>query len=226
MTINDLVNLYFFNYTSSKYRNEPFECGCTMVEEMNEIRNMYWHGNPIKDVLKECVCQRHGHQYCLSNDTINTAVEALLNSKFVGVGIVSPLVLGNKLFDGFVDFEQLYDFVASVIAGISGIGPLTVYDTAKRIGHLFDPPIYPNSYVYLSAGAMDGAKVLLEKKNLKFREPISMFEPYFSGVPSIFIEDILCIFKSTLANLEGASLKSVLDKSNCVFKTITDSTII
>ena len=226
MTTTDLVNVYLFNYTSSSYRNKAEGCGCTMIEEMNKVRDWYWSGKSIKEVIKECVCQRHGHQYCISEDSINNAVDALLNSEFVGVQKVAPFVQKNKLFEGFVDFEQLYDYIASIIAGIPGIGPLTVYDTAKRIGHLFANPIYPQQYVYLSAGAMDGAKALLGTKNLKFREPTALFEPYFRGLPSIFVEDILCIFKSTFSSLGGATVKSVLKQGNCVFHAIAAPTTI
>lgn len=227
MTYTDLVNVYLFNYTSSLYREDDMTgCGCTMVEEMSEIRKKYWTGTPIEEVLGDCVCQRHGHQYCIDTDAVKQAVDGLMKGKFVGVNKVAPFVDNNKFFDGFVDFEQLYDFVASVIADIKGIGPLTVYDTAKRIGHLFDNPIYPEQYVYLSAGALDGAKVLLPNLKLKLREPRKLFEPFFCGLPSIFIEDMLCIFKNSFAKLPGLTAKDVLRKGNCVFKMVTQPTII
>ena len=82
MTYFDLINAYLFNYTSSLYRKNPKEQGCTMVEEMNEIRKMYQDNTPIKDVLRECVCQRHGHQYCISQIAVNDATDALLKSEF------------------------------------------------------------------------------------------------------------------------------------------------
>lgn len=197
-----------------------------MIEEMNEVRDLYLSEAPIEDVLRECVCQRHGHQYCIPSKAVDDAIDALLKGEFVFLNKVNPFVQSNRLYEGFADFEQLYDFVASVIAGISGIGPLTVYDTAKRIGHLFANPIYPQQYVYLSGGAMDGAKALLGTNNLKFREPAGLFEPYFKGLSSVFIEDILCIFKSTFASLGGATVKSVLKQGNCVFHAITEPTVI
>jgi hypothetical protein len=84
----------------------------------------------------------------------------------------------------------------------------------------------PCQYVYLCAGAMDGAKALLGRNNLKFREPTKVFEPYFGTCPSIFIEDILCIFKDSFSTLPSVKLKDILKKGNCVFKAVTTPTII
>lgn len=226
MTYFDLINAYLFNYTSSLYRKNPKEQGCTMVEEMNEIRKMYQDNTPIKDVLRECVCQRHGHQYCISQIAVNDATDALLKSEFNDVNGCAPFVQNNKLFDDFADFEQLYDFVASVISGIVGIGPLTVYDTAKRIGHLFNEPIYPKQYVYLSAGAMDGATVLLGTNILKFREPASLFKPFFGDLPSIFVEDVLCIFMGSVASLSSLKTTDVVKHGSCIFKCVNTEKVI
>ena len=197
MTTFDLIDHYQFEYISTLHRGSPKKCGCcSMVEEMNDIKTLYGK-SPIKDVLRACVCRRHGHQYCIPNTAVDAAVDALLDSNFVRVDrSVSPFVEGGKLSEVFEDFEELYDFISSVISSISGIGLLTVYDTAKRIGHLFEYPIYPKQYVYLAAGAKKGAEKLLKTKDLRFREPISLFEPSFGSFPSIFIEDMLCIYES------------------------------
>ena len=226
MTYFELVNAYLFNCTSSLYRHRKVEPGCTMVEEMNEIRNLYWDHAPIKDVLKECICQRHGHQYCTAQTAVDEATDALLNAELEGENGKTPFVQNNRLYDGFADFEQLYDFVASVIAGISGIGPLTVYDTARRIGHLFDEPIYPQKYVYLSAGAMDGAKVLLESNKLEFREPASLFVPFFGNLPSIFVEDILCIYKDSFTSLPSLKTADVSKHGGCIYKSVITEKVI
>ena len=218
MTYFDLINAYLFNYTSSLYRKNQKEQGRTMVEEMNEIRNLYQDNSPIKNVLIECVCQRRGHQYCIPQKAVDEAADALLKGEFNGVNGCAPFVQNNKLFDGFADFEQLYDFVASVISGIAGIGSLTVYDTAKRIGHLFNEPIYPKQYVYLSEGAMDGATVLLGTNILNFREPASLFEPFFGDLPSIFVEDVLCIFKGSFDSLSRVKTTDVVKHGSCIFK--------
>lgn len=200
MTTFDLIDNYQFEYISTLHHTKS-ACGCcSMVEEMNAIRLLYGK-KPIKDVIRECVCNRHGHQYCIPNTAVDDAVNALMDSMFVRADIIAtPFISGNKISEVFEDFDELYDFISMVISGIQGIGPLTVYDTAKRIGHLFSFPIYPKSYVYLAAGAMDGAKALLKAKNLRFREPIHKFAPFFGTFPSIFIEDMLCIYKKVFAN--------------------------
>ena len=199
MTLNELIHFYLFNCGSAN----PL-CP-SMIEEMNLIKTSYNNGlRSIDDILHECVCNRHGHQYCIPNNAVNIAVIALMKSKYIGKHHKSvPFIKSgsNKINGGnmsFSDFEDLHDFVRYAIGSINGIGPLTVYDTAKRIGHILTYPVYPQEYVYLSAGAMDGAQALLGCSNLNFREPIEKFQPYFGTLGSIFVEDILCIFKDVL----------------------------
>jgi hypothetical protein len=197
MTTFDLIDHYQFEYISTLHRgNIDINCGCcSMVEEMNAIKVLYGK-EPIRDVIEKCVCNRHGHQYCIPQTAVDDAVNALMDSMFVRADMVAtPFINGNNISEVFEDFEELYDFISLVISGIPGIGPLTVYDTARRIGHLFSTPIYPRSYVYLAAGAKNGAEALLGKKGLRFREPIQLFESSFGTFPSIFIEDMLCIYE-------------------------------
>ena len=194
MTTFDLIDRYLFDYISTSHRVNLKNCGCSsMVEEMNEIRSLYNNSTTlINDVLRNCVCNRNGHQYCIPETSVKEAVDALLNSALISNG---------KVVNAFNDFEDLYAFIKSTIGNISGIGELTIYDVAKRIGHIIETPIYPKMYVYLSAGAKEEAEILLKKKGLRFREPINLFTPYFGTLPSIFIEDMLCIFKNSFANL-------------------------
>lgn len=211
MTSFELIDVYLFDYISTAHRkNLKDECGCcSMVEEMNIIRVIYLTpGNDIKDVLNKCVCNRHGHQYCIPKEAVENAVKELMKSKTYSG---SPLIKKGKFVAQFIDFEELYEFVKSVIGGISGIGPLTIYDTARRIGHLFDTPIYPKEYVYLAAGAKEGAAVLLnrDKNSLKDREAKDLFSPFFGSLPSAFVEDLLCIFKGVMKNLDKKSVKQV-----------------
>ena len=225
MTTFDLVDIYLFNCVSTKYKNSgsSSKC-CSMVEEMNDVRDLYLKNANIEDVLRKCVCDRHGHQYCISGDAVDKAIYNLKEGECtIGSMMTKPFVNKNNEFLQFNDFEELYHFVKSTIGSISGIGPLTVYDTAKRIGHILKNPVYPSQYVYLCAGAADGAKGLIGKDSpLLFREPTYRFTPFFGTLPSIFIEDILCIFKDELKNgtegLKHISNSTVIDKStNCSF---------
>lgn len=191
----DLIHEYLFENVSTAHRTDlGQQCGCcSMIEEMNRIRASFRNGAPFTDVIRQCVCNRRGHQYCVPEEAVNKAVNQLVGSLQV--------TNGNSISNTFADFEELYDWVYAQIGHISGIGQLTVYDTARRLGHLLTPPVYPEQYVYLAAGAKEGAEDLLKQKDLKFRERVQRFTPYFGTLPSIFIEDILCIYKNRVGNL-------------------------
>lgn len=227
MTMKDLIDVYMFDYISTSQCVGLNQCGCcSMVEEMNAIRSAYIAGNrPIEDIIRSCVCNRHGHQYCISGAAVDEAVKRLVVSEVILSDLHrKPFIEHGKFVKGFCDFEELYDFVRSVIGEITGIGPLTIYDTAKRIGHLLQPAIYPKQYVYLAAGAMDGAKKLLGAKSLEFREPTHLFTPYFGTLSSIFIEDMLCIFKDYFilggVNPVNSTPSKVYGKANVSVTTI------
>lgn len=205
MTTFDLIDVYQFDYISTTHRSSEQNCGCcSMVEEMNQIRELYRNNGLIDDVLRKCVCNRHGHQYCIPEDAVDEAVKKLKQSIIITSSSQEvSFVIGEKINNVFVDFEELYDFIHSVIGNISGIGQLTIYDTARRIGHLLDTPIYPKMYVYLAAGAKEAAESLFKTKPLKFREPIDKFTPFFGTFPSVFIEDLLCVYKSQIIKLSS-----------------------
>ena len=56
---------------------------------------------------------------------------------------------------------------------IKGIGELTIYDTALRIGFYLD--IYPDK-VYLHAGTREGAKRLIGEDKVKNKKYLEMSE--------------------------------------------------
>lgn len=225
--IFDLINIYQFDFISTRHRTDLKDCGCcSMVEEMNEIRQLYINKGNIDDVLKKCVCNRYGHQYCIPESAVNDAVEALKRSKFINSSLKEvPFIQKGKIYEAFIDFEELYDFIHSVIGNINGIGELTIYDTARRIGHLLKTPIYPEMYVYLSAGAKEAAEHLLRKKPLKYREPICLFTPFFGTFPSIFIEDILCIFKDKFVTPKIGITKTQLSACSIINNIIKTTKI-
>jgi len=92
------------------------------------------------------------------------------------------------------NFEELIKVVERKIGGIKGIGALTVYDTAHRIGAYLG--VEPER-VYLHAGTREGAKVL----GLQWRErtidleelpkPLQQLRPYE-------VEDLLCLYRQEL----------------------------
>jgi hypothetical protein len=100
-------------------------------------------------------------------------------------------------------FDELYTIVRSL--QISGIGPLTSYDIALRIGAFLK--LYPDR-VYLHAGTKVGTRKLLGEVPGEYLLK--------SDLPRIFrgrkltyseIEDILCIYKDRFTKQAGSALK-------------------
>lgn len=96
---------------------------------------------------------------------------------------------------GCGSFPDLYAIIRRELLGIYGIGHLTAYDVATRIGaHL---PLEPDR-VYLHAGTADGARELGLNHR---RESLAVEElPLpFQRLRPREIEDCLCIYKRALA---------------------------
>lgn len=101
----------------------------------------------------------------------------------------------------FADFEELYDTIRRFLTEqssepVHGIGLLTFYDIATRIGYHQTPKIRPEKFVYLHSGTMTGAVKLL-RRGLKWREPISIFAdtPFANTLTAWQLEDYLCMAK-------------------------------
>ncbi|HME68350.1 MAG TPA: hypothetical protein VKM54_00560 [Myxococcota bacterium] len=95
------------------------------------------------------------------------------------------------------DFDQLHATVKDLVGGVAGVGELTIYDTALRIGAKLE--LYPSS-VYLHRGTRDGARALgldWRADRIEVGErprELRALEPYE-------IEDCLCIFKGDLSRV-------------------------
>lgn len=102
--------------------------------------------------------------------------------------------LEHARLDRAADFEELHRLVDKAIGSIRGVGELTVYDTALRIGAKLG--VTPQR-VYLHSGTREGARAL----GLDWRmahltvaqcaQELRRLEPHE-------IEDCLCIFKGRL----------------------------
>ncbi len=127
--------------------------------------------------------------------------------KYRHQGRISPIALQESCrrllaadLEGCTDFDAFHSLVCRLIDPIPGVGELTVYDTALRIGAKLG--LYPRK-VYLHAGSRDGARALglnrrvsaLEVKDLP--RPLQELEPYE-------IEDCLCICKDFFTRLPAA----------------------
>jgi hypothetical protein len=119
------------------------------------------------------------------------------------------LLLGNKAILFRADsFEELFEYVRLKIQSIHGIGGLTIYDIALRIGAYLE--VYPNR-VYLHRGSLEGVKalgVVRPKRCISLKElpgELSILEPYE-------IEDFLCIYKSCLSEKSENPNPSICQK--------------
>lgn len=150
--------------------------------------------NDDREILEKCV--KGQHQKRMTQKTLSATVTELKNNN-----ILTRLQKGE-----FIDFEHLYDTVRGLIRPIKGIGDLTTYDTALRLGHIYG--LRPQQYVYLACGAKKGAEKLYARKDFRFREPYSFFEPLLGTLDAQEIEDFLCIMKKYLVK---AGVRSSFD---------------
>lgn len=118
----------------------------------------------------------------------------------------------------FSNFEELYDEVERRITGIPHVGLLTIYDATLRLGFILPQPIYPKDYVYIQAGASSGIKKLQKSKPSLFPMPITgakrysinLFKIAFNDLPSIFIEDFLCVYDNKFDKMDQLTRKDLL----------------
>jgi len=124
--------------------------------------------------------KRHPHQYRLKQvnlqllaDTLNQRSSEVLNAK---------------------TFDELYNVVAST--AISGVGPVTIYDTANRIGKYLG--LEPE-YIYIHAGTKVGLEKLIGPTKLHKVTKNLLPEPFnTSDLSAAELEDVLCIYKRLL----------------------------
>lgn len=143
----------------------------------------------LKDaIIASALCgnrdnKRHPHQYRIPQAVLEEARDELL--------LVRSKIKAAKTF------HDLFEIISGL--DIYGLGPLTRYDIATRIGAFLS--LFPDR-VYLHAGTKVGAKHLLGRE---------LSEDYIlkSDLPKEFrsnllecweIEDILCIYKNVFKN--------------------------
>ena len=97
-------------------------------------------------------------------------------------------------------FESLHGVIKEEIGAIRGLGPLTVYDIATRIGAYRDLHLEPEM-IYLHAGTAKGAKALgfHGRKTLNPRE----LPREFWVLKPREIEDCLCLYEEDLFALRS-----------------------
>lgn len=94
--------------------------------------------------------------------------------------------------DQFENFDQIYEWIRSISLEINGIGPLTTYDVATRLGMWLG---FKPEFVYLHAGAKEGAKALgIKGEKVKPSE----FPASIQTLEVDHIESFLCVYKDKL----------------------------
>lgn len=135
-------------------------------------------------------------------------------------GAITALVNAKHWNRTYRDFEDLYDTITRDIGKTcKGVGFLTCYDIAKKLSGIFNPPIYPDTKVYLQSGALKGAYNLTgnakyAKKALVIEDTTQTLAPTLASLSSIDIENFLCIFKSVL--VKGGANSNLTFKPYCI----------
>jgi hypothetical protein len=147
----------------------------------DEMRFYEIQRGPSKAIEKAALCvlpsgKLHPHQHRISGAVLELA-EARLQE------IQGQLKRAKN-------FDALHRIIAERIGSISGVGALTVYDIAHRIGAYFR--IYPE-LVYLHAGTRKGAAFWGIKGDAF--DPGILPKPFFRLQP-YEIEDCLCLYKN------------------------------
>ena len=122
----------------------------------------------------------------------------------------------------YLDFEDIHKEFNMRLSKINGIGKLTIYDAALRFGFMQSPAVLPKKKVYVYAGAWKGLENLQRySKRLGlslFPVPIkkegvydiSLFTTAFGKLPSMFIEDFLCVYEENLDKLDSINHEDLL----------------
>jgi len=132
----------------------------------------------LQKIFKE---KKHDHQWRISEITLERFTVSVMDKKDNLTKVRT--------------FSELISIIES--CKITGIGNLTIYDTAHRIGNYLG--IQPDK-IYLHRGTKTGAINLLEKIDSKYITKSHLPIPFQNANLSCSeIEDILCIYKDRLS---------------------------
>ena len=156
--------------------------------------------NTLRYLLALCLRSRHGNRQRWS-------VTAACVRVLVKVNIFAKA-------SSCKDFEELHLLVKNSLSPYMKNAPLTIYDTALNIAYLVnEPQLCPQQYVYLSAGALEGAKNLVS--GISYPMPFTCFSSYSLGLKNMEFEDFCCVFHNELQKIfmgTTVTLKEVVDK--------------
>jgi len=178
-TYADLVRHYRDNYRQDASDDLAFYAGQPSLSHAVEVAAM----------SKTSGGKRQSHQRRLPAATLRRA-HAELDQCNLG---------------GCHSFDQLFQVVSDTIGGIHGIGALTIYDIACRIGAYLK--LKPTR-IYLHAGTREGAHAMGLGHGVDTLE-IDELPLAFRRLAASEIEDCLCIYKDELAEQAGSLHQSV-----------------
>lgn len=181
-----LINSYLLSFMSP--------CLLTLNTILMKKQLRGYSYNHYYEIVRDCV--QGMHQRRLKTVAVNKATEKLTNA--------------GLLFKSYTNFEDLYNDVNNQIGGIPGIGSLTVYDTAIKLGCTMNPRVFPKDYVYLMANKPYQAAVKYYGRTLLHVEPISTFVADFGEIPSMFIEDFFCVMNKYITG--KGTVKTIMTK--------------
>jgi hypothetical protein len=109
--------------------------------------------------------------------------------------------LADQIANSCKNFHDLHQFILKSRKSVPGMGPLTCYDIAQRIGVWLK--LEPTE-VYLHAGTREGAKAVQGTLANQDRMPMNDFpEGLRRSLTAAQLEDVLCIYRGTLARIAG-----------------------
>lgn len=174
----EVVRHYCANYRDNASDDLAFYAGQPSLSKAVELAAL----------SRTCDGKRQSHQRRLSASTLRRA----------------HAELDQRNLKACRSFDELFRAVDEAIGGIHGIGPLTVYDVACRIGAYLK--VKPKR-IYLHAGTRAGARALGLGRGVDTLE-ISDLPPAFRRLKASEIEDCLCIIKNDLRRIASGSKRS------------------
>ena len=210
-TINEAIQVYWLHRSIA------------IRTELNNLFKKYRHPKKIThnmaiDIFEGDHQKRLPYEKSIKySETINMLSKALRSSTLMS--------------DSFCDFEDLFYAVRACLKSVPGVGTLSYYDVALRIGFIREKQILPQKKVYLSHGALKGANNLrktipalfgtIPSKCLNIRGElkedvydISIFAPVLQKMTSPFLEDFFCVFDSELKKLPSLTYKQMQKVNN------------
>ncbi len=168
-TLTTLVTQYFQKYEHC-YKEEDKWWGDKNITWSEAVKRA-WQSVGEKGKM-------HPHQYRVGKEKLGKGLKICLSR--------------NKQSDSFKDFDDIYSWIKSITKPTDGLGLVTTYDVARRLGAWLR--VQPKM-VYLHGGAAEGAKKLGIKGEIV---SLNDFPKEIQSLGATHAENFLCICKDFL----------------------------